>query len=54
MTNDILFERAGDWGVITLNREKALNALTWDMVKAMRAQLAKLKQLTDSREIVPI
>jgi len=39
MTTDILFEQTGDWGVVTLNREKALNALTWDMVKAMRAQL---------------
>ncbi|VAW07980.1 hypothetical protein MNBD_ALPHA05-223, partial [hydrothermal vent metagenome] len=39
MTSDILFEQTGAWGVITLNREKALNALTWDMVKAMRAQL---------------
>ncbi len=38
MTN-ILFEQTGDWGVVTLNNEKALNALTWDMVKAMRAQL---------------
>lgn len=40
MTNDILFEHSGDWGVITLNREKALNALTWDMVKLMHAQLS--------------
>lgn len=39
MTNEILFEQAGDWGVITLNNEKALNALNWDMVKAMYAQL---------------
>jgi len=39
VTDDILFKQTGAWGVITLNREKALNALTWDMVKAMRAQL---------------
>lgn len=39
MTNDILFEETGAWGVVTLNREKALNALTLDMVTAMRAQL---------------
>ncbi len=39
MTTDILFEQTGSWGVVTLNREKALNALTWDMVKSMRAQL---------------
>ncbi|MAW78648.1 MAG: enoyl-CoA hydratase [Parvularcula sp.] len=41
MTNDILFDETGDWGVITLNREKALNALNWDMVKAMRTQLTQ-------------
>lgn len=41
MTNEILFDRKGDWGVVTLNRPQALNALTWDMVKAFRAQLAE-------------
>lgn len=41
MTDKILFEQIGDWGVVTLNNEKALNALNWDMVKAMRAQLAE-------------
>ncbi len=39
MTDDILFDRTGDWGVVTLNRPKALNALTRDMVNAMHAQL---------------
>ncbi len=37
--SDIEFDQQGDWGVITLTREKALNALTWDMVKDMYAQL---------------
>ena len=41
MTTQILFEQSGDWGVVTLNNEKALNALNWDMVKAMRAQLVE-------------
>lgn len=41
MTTDILFEERGAWGVVTLNRERALNALTLTMVKAMRAQLDK-------------
>lgn len=41
MTDDILFDRAGDWGVVTLNRPEALNALTWDMVKAFRATLCE-------------
>ncbi len=39
MTDDIQFKQTGAWGVVTLSREKALNALTWNMVKAMRAQL---------------
>ena len=39
MTPDILFDREGVWGVVTLNREKSLNALTLDMVKAMGARL---------------
>ena len=37
--NDILFERRGAAGFITLNRPQALNALTHDMVRWLRAQL---------------
>jgi enoyl-CoA hydratase len=37
---DVLFERRGAVGLITLNRPKALNALTRDMCVAMKAQLA--------------
>jgi len=36
---DILFERRGEAGIVTLNRPKALNALTHGMVVAMKAQL---------------
>jgi enoyl-CoA hydratase len=36
---DILFERRGAVGLITLNRPKALNALTYDMAMAMRNAL---------------
>ncbi|MEO1491451.1 MAG: enoyl-CoA hydratase/isomerase family protein [Pseudomonadota bacterium] len=36
---EILFEQRGRLGLITLNRPKALNALTWNMVKLMDAQL---------------
>lgn len=39
MTDDILFERRGAAGLVTLNRPKALNALTRDMVRALTAQL---------------
>ncbi|MFL6689059.1 MAG: enoyl-CoA hydratase/isomerase family protein [Alphaproteobacteria bacterium] len=39
MTNDVLFERRGALGLITLNRPKALNALTRDMCVAMKVQL---------------
>lgn len=39
MTEEILFETSGALGIITLNRPKALNALTEPMVLAMRAQL---------------
>ena len=39
MTGDILFASSNDFGVVTLNRPDALNALNWDMVKAFRSRL---------------
>jgi len=36
---EVLFERRGSAGIITLNRPKALNAVTLGMVRAMRARL---------------
>ncbi len=36
---EILFERRGALGLVTLNRPKALNALTLDMVRALTLQL---------------
>jgi enoyl-CoA hydratase len=39
MTADILFDRQGAAGIITLNRPQALNAVSHAMVLAMRAQL---------------
>jgi enoyl-CoA hydratase len=39
VTDEVLFETRGAVGLITLNRPKALNALTRDMCLAMKAQL---------------
>ena len=39
---DILFERRGAAGLVTLNRPQALNAVTLDMVRALDAQLDAL------------
>ena len=39
MTDDILFERRGAAGIVTLNRPRALNAITHGMVRALHAQL---------------
>jgi enoyl-CoA hydratase len=38
---DILYERRGAVGLITLNRPKALNALTHAMCVSMKARLAE-------------
>ncbi len=52
MTEQILFDREGDWGVVTLNNEAALNALNWDMVKAMRAQLTEWAARNDVKAVL--
>lgn len=52
MAGDILFTQAGDWGVITLNRPEALNALTWDMVTAMRAKLIEWERSPAVRAVL--
>ncbi len=39
--SEIVFDRVGALGLMTLNRPKALNALTHDMTVAVRAQLAE-------------
>src|SRR5258705_13088246 len=38
-TSDIIFEQRGKLGLVTLNRPRALNTLTLDMVRALDAQL---------------
>ena len=52
MTQEILFERVGAWGVITLNRPKALNALTFGMVKAFRSQMKEWESDTGVRAVL--
>src|ERR1700674_5227126 len=42
--SDILFERRGAAGLITLNRPQALNAVTHPMVGALAARLANWAQ----------
>jgi enoyl-CoA hydratase len=39
-TSDILFERRGAAGIVTLNRPQALNAVTHEMVRGLARQLA--------------
>jgi enoyl-CoA hydratase len=46
--NEILFERRGAAGVVTLNRPQALNAVTHEMVRALRGTL---EQWADDSEI---
>lgn len=40
MTDDVLLERRGSIGLITLNRPKALNALSLAMIRVMQPQLS--------------
>ncbi|MGV6801153.1 MAG: enoyl-CoA hydratase/isomerase family protein [bacterium] len=44
MTDEILFDRQAEWGVITLNRPKALNALSIDMCAALDNQLRQWQE----------
>ena len=45
-TEDVLFDRIGNKGIITLNRPKALNALNLNMVRKITPQLKVLLSLT--------
>lgn len=44
MTSDILFRQQGQLGVVTLNRPRALNALTLAMIKQLQQQLLLWKK----------
>lgn len=52
MTNDVLFLRQGHVGVITLNRPKALNALSAAMMRNIHAQLIQWRTDTDIQAIL--
>ena len=41
-SSDILFARRGAAGIVTLNRPKALNAVTHEMVRALGAPARRL------------
>jgi enoyl-CoA hydratase len=49
---DILFERRGVAGIVTLNRPKALNAITHAMVRALAATLAEWAKDDDITRVV--
>src|SRR3954463_5485292 len=51
-TEDVLFRRDGPLGRITLNRPKALNALTYEMCAAMLAQLPNWADDSTVRAVV--
>ncbi|WP_316859623.1 enoyl-CoA hydratase/isomerase family protein [uncultured Cohaesibacter sp.] len=50
--NDILFEKRGSIGLVTLNRVKPLNALTHEMIKALADQLDAWKTDPDVAAVV--
>ncbi len=49
---EILFEQRGEFGVITLNRPEALNALTFEMCAAMRARLMEWERAGAIRAVL--
>jgi enoyl-CoA hydratase len=53
MTDEVLFTQEGQLGLITLNRPRALNALTFTMILAMQKQLS-LWKVDESIEAVVI
>ena len=51
-TDEIIFERKDDKGIITLNRPKQLNALNLNMAKAMYSQLRKWETDSSMRLVI--
>ncbi len=52
MTDEVLFRQEGQLGLITLNRPKALNALTLGMIIAMQEQLSAWQQDVQVKAVV--
>ena len=52
MSDDVIIRKAGDTGRITLNRPKALNALTQDMVEAMIEALTAWRDDAEVKAVV--
>lgn len=52
MTDPILFEKRGGLGIVTLNRPKALNALTLDMFRAADAQFSEWERDPSLKHVV--
>ncbi len=45
---EVIFERVGSAAIIRLNRPKALNSLTLDMVRAIKPAMAELCRILPS------
>ncbi len=52
MSNDVLFEKRGPLGLITLDRPRALNALSLEMIRAIRPQLDTWAKTPSVRAVV--
>ena len=51
-TDEVLLTREGNKGIITLNREKALNALNLPMIKSIYPQLRKWETDNDMKMVI--
>ena len=47
VNKDILFEKANRCGIVTLNRPKAVNALTYDMHANVSARMVELATIVN-------
>jgi enoyl-CoA hydratase len=52
MSKDVLFEKRGPIGLITLDRPRALNALSLEMIRAIQPQLETWAKMPEVRAVV--